>query len=351
MNSTTNHPGATDAELISAFVRDDDRDAITEIVRRYEKLVWSVCHRTLRNRSDVEDAFQITFMTLTANAAKIRKRKSLSNWLFGVARKTSLNIRKQRASLSLEDSKDSIASEVDDSKLRLLAIKQQNEIDLVDQQLNALPDRHRTPLIMKYFSGLSAQQIADQMNLSVSAVEGRLRRARAQLKLSLCRARFSNDGADDVLSHHSTLLGLAFVNFVSEPARISMTASNCIASSTGVVTSGMTSISYGAKLMICKTICIFSFGALMSVAMLLHPKASDVPDSIALSSIPTQIDSAERIPAVSIHQKIDEPTCCDADCPGSRMIDVAHQHLLAAHCCVFECVGEVASWLHGTEDS
>lgn len=75
----------TDSQLLAVYVSAHDTRAFGELVRRYERLVWSTCQRVLNNRCDVEDAFQTTFLLLATKAHRIRKPDSLSNWLYGVA--------------------------------------------------------------------------------------------------------------------------------------------------------------------------------------------------------------------------------------------------------------------------
>ena len=80
----------TDRALLTRFVHQGDEAAFTEIVRRHSKLVFGVCHRTLRDRQAAEDAFQATFLVLAQSARKIRRRTSLGSWLHGVACRISL---------------------------------------------------------------------------------------------------------------------------------------------------------------------------------------------------------------------------------------------------------------------
>lgn len=346
----------SDAELLTRYVRDGDRGALADIIRRYEKLVWSVCRRALNNRADVEDAFQVTFMTLTANASRIRKRKSLSNWLFGVARTTSLNIRKQRAVALLDDALGCASQVADKTDSTLHAIRKQNEIDLVDQQLNAMPTRYRTPLILKYFSGMTAQQIADQMNLSTSAVEGRLRRGRAQLRIALCRKGLSSQEREfSGTVRETNCFGLAAIGFVSQPNLIATTVSNCISASAGSF-AGLTTgtLTTGAKLMICKTICATAL-VVLTGAFLLHSGANGYStDSVVLSSLSPTNHFDEDATTVAITSNVDSCECCDccdADCcPGASLLETVHTHLAAAHTAFGASLHQLADWVHGTEE-
>ena len=85
---------ATDGELLMRFTRYGDEAAFTAIVDRHCKLVWLVCNQVLRQRQDVEDAFQATFLILAQKSAAIRATDSATAWLFKVAQRTALAVRR-----------------------------------------------------------------------------------------------------------------------------------------------------------------------------------------------------------------------------------------------------------------
>ena len=81
----------TDGQLLEQFVSSRDEDAFATIVRRYSRLVRSVCHTVLRHEQDVDDAFQVTFLVLATKAATIRKTNSVASWLYGVDYRSAMN--------------------------------------------------------------------------------------------------------------------------------------------------------------------------------------------------------------------------------------------------------------------
>ena len=89
----------TDGQLLEAFIRQRDSQALEGIVRRHAPMVWGVCRRTLANHHDAEDAFQATFLVLVRKAASIRSRELLANWLYRVAHTTACKARQMAARL------------------------------------------------------------------------------------------------------------------------------------------------------------------------------------------------------------------------------------------------------------
>ncbi|XZE34078.1 RNA polymerase sigma factor [Pirellulaceae bacterium SH501] len=177
---------ASDEELCDIVVRTGSRDAMEAIVRRYSPLVCKIVSRWLRSSSDREEAYQATFIILLQSIPRIRKRASLSSFVFGVAYRTAKRIRQTRLQESMRREATELLDVAADSSehalgpLELLATRLQ--LETLDEELKLLPESLRAPIIEHYYAGRSVPQIADAMRLSVSAVEGRIKRGKQQLR-------------------------------------------------------------------------------------------------------------------------------------------------------------------------
>lgn len=173
-----------DADLLSSFAADRDEEAFAELVRRYCGLVMGVCRRVLRNSHDIEDVFQATFLVLARDADVIRKRKSLPNWLYGVAYRLALLVvrrKGRRRETDLTEPVPSVSHDVLDDLVEL------HEQQLIDEELGRLPDKYRQPLVLHYLAGMTQQQVAEDLGLTIGAVDGLLKRGRKELRERLMR--------------------------------------------------------------------------------------------------------------------------------------------------------------------
>ena len=178
-----------DEELLELIHRSRSRDAMAKMVERYSPMVASVVARHLRNPTSREEAFQATFLVLFQSANKIRKKASLASFLFGVALRVSKRLRTQESQttkrLSNQENQnvDSIPENKTIDPFEMLAKRLQTSV--LDEEIELLPESLRAPLVDHYFAGKSTPEIANAMNLSVSAVEGRIKRGKQRLRSRL----------------------------------------------------------------------------------------------------------------------------------------------------------------------
>lgn len=181
-----------DGELLEIFTASSHPDAFSEIVRRHAQMIAGVTRRMLSDIHDAEDAFQATFVVLVRSAKKIRKSTSLASWLYGVAFRTARTLRlKRKRDLDRVNQASQIGvtdldSMVPSNSLDPLSVlSHQLQLAALDCELSQLPPKLRDAIIEHYLRGVPVPKIADEMNLSISAVEGRLKRGRRILRSKL----------------------------------------------------------------------------------------------------------------------------------------------------------------------
>ncbi len=171
----------TDAELLQLFISQRDDDAFEALVRRHGPMVLGVCRRILHNEADVEDCFQATFLVLVRKAASLRRRCLVSNWLYGTARKAALNARAMR---NLRHRKE---KEAGAEKARKSVEHDRELQELLDQELESLPNKYRAAIILCDLEGLTIADAARQVGCPQGTLNARLVRGRAMLGKRLLR--------------------------------------------------------------------------------------------------------------------------------------------------------------------
>ena len=178
--------GASDAALLKRFLAGRDDRAFTALVDRHAEMVFQVCWRVLGDVQDAEDAFQATFLVLARKAATVRPRKALPAWLHGVARRVALKARTARARRRLTGTPPA-AHPVDPQPDPLAQLSARELVDIVDEEVQRLPEVYRLPVILCYLEGRTQEEAACQLGWTPGSVKGRLERGRARLQQRLTR--------------------------------------------------------------------------------------------------------------------------------------------------------------------
>jgi RNA polymerase sigma factor (sigma-70 family) len=171
-----------DEVLLERFVRLRDETAFALLVRRYGRLVLSVCRRVLRHEQDAEDAFQATFLVLVRKARSIAKREAVGSWLYGVAFRVAAKARRtaQRNASRLKTLPEAPVAPKEDPGVHDLKA-------VLDQELYRLPAKYRAAVVLCYLQGKTTEEAAGQLGCARGTVLSRLARARARLRPRLAR--------------------------------------------------------------------------------------------------------------------------------------------------------------------
>ena len=178
-----------DRELLARFLAGDEA-AFSELVQRHSGLVWGACQRVLRNAEDADDAFQATFLVLARKARSLQWQESIAGWLLETARRTSLKLRAITArrrkveGLSAQQLKREASASVDSPAAQASVLEL---TEILDSELAGLPARFREVILLSQVEGLTRDELAERLGISVAAVKDRLERGREQLRIRLLR--------------------------------------------------------------------------------------------------------------------------------------------------------------------
>jgi RNA polymerase sigma factor (sigma-70 family) len=166
----------SDAELLAAFVRSRDSAAFEQIVRRHGPLVHSTCRHILSDRSDADDACQATFVVLYRKAQSIRNGRTLGGWLFRVARRAAIEVKRANGRRRLHETRTTRDELVDGPDLSW-----REACAILHKELDSLPAKYRLPLIACYLEGKTQDEAARDLGWSADCVRGRIERGRVRL--------------------------------------------------------------------------------------------------------------------------------------------------------------------------
>ena len=174
----------TDRELLRRFTKKREEAAFLTLLQRHSTLIQRVCRRTLANAHDAEEVFQATFLVLLEKASALRWRGSIAGWLHEVAHRLALKKRNGYIRRGSMESQASLANSSDDP-LNALTVNEAQT--LLHEELNRLPERLRTPLVLCYLESATQEEAARQLGWSLRTVNRRLERGRTLLHQRLTR--------------------------------------------------------------------------------------------------------------------------------------------------------------------
>jgi RNA polymerase sigma factor (sigma-70 family) len=175
------HP--LDSELLDRFLSGQEASAFEALVRRHGPLVLGVCRRVLGNPHDAEDAFQTTFLTLARRASSVGRRGAVAGWLYRVAYHTALRVRANAATRTQRE-RHAPTRPAEDP---LDEVTGRELLIVLDEELQRLPERLRTPLVLCYLEGRTRDEAARELNWSLRTLKRRLEEGRDSLRERLAR--------------------------------------------------------------------------------------------------------------------------------------------------------------------
>ncbi len=179
-----------DFQLIDQAVKENDEQAYAMLMERYKKPVYHMILKMVRNVDDAEDLTIEAFAKAFKNLFKFKKDYTFSTWLFRIATNNAIDfIRKKKLeTMSLntsyqDESGSNITIDVKDKNLdpQEEAIKAQ-KIELIQLFVTKLPAKYQRLVRLRYFSELSYEEIARELEAPLGTVKAQLHRARELLQ-------------------------------------------------------------------------------------------------------------------------------------------------------------------------
>ena len=179
-------PGTIEPSEAIARARAGDADAWGELYREYAPAIFRFCRRALPTREDAEDATMEIFMKLKSKLSQYDTTRSFSAWLYKVAANHCWDIlrrRKIRQDKETDDVESLPLEHPEPTQLEKLI--EQRSSEEVRKALEKMGARARMALVMRYYSDMSYDEIADALGVRRAFVGVVLLRARHELRQAL----------------------------------------------------------------------------------------------------------------------------------------------------------------------
>ncbi len=190
---------ASDQEVVR-WAREGHERAYRELVRRYERPIFSLVYRMVRDRELAEDLSQETFVKALNAIESYRPEFKFSSWIFKIANNAAIDHLRRREldTLSLEGARDATTPER--AEATALQIKDRGESPLEEMEakelgsaielaIGKLRPEYQSCILLRHVEDRSYEEIAEILDLPLGTVKTYIHRARAELKESLGERR------------------------------------------------------------------------------------------------------------------------------------------------------------------
>ena len=189
----------TDQEVV-VLAQTGSEAAYRELIGRYQRPVFSLVYRMVRDRELAEDLAQETFIKVLNAIDSYRPEHKFSSWIFKIANNAAIDHLRRRGldTLSLEGAPDAVTP--DRQEATALQISGRDESPLeelearelgsqIDHAIAQLRPEYRACIIMRHVEGRPYEEIAQALELPLGTVKTYIHRARNELRDLLAGAR------------------------------------------------------------------------------------------------------------------------------------------------------------------
>ena len=188
-----------DADVVALAL--EGRDAAhRELIKRYERPVFSLVFRMVRDRELAEDLTQDTFVKVLSHLDRYRTDFKFSSWLFKIANNVAIDHlrRRQLDTVSIHGSPHATDADAVDASRFDISDGSENALDemeakelgsAIEQAISGLRPEYRSCILLRHVEGRSYEEIASTLDLPLGTVKTYIHRARHELRRALEHTR------------------------------------------------------------------------------------------------------------------------------------------------------------------
>jgi RNA polymerase sigma-70 factor (ECF subfamily) len=183
-------------QFVVALAKQGEEEAYRELIRRYERPVFSLIFRMVRNRELAEDLSQETFVKVLNAIQSYRPEFKFSSWVFKIANNAAIDhIRKRELdTLSLEGSPHADTPELIEATALQISERAESQLEEVENRelggaieraIERLRPEYRACILLRHVEGRTYEEIAEILDLPLGTVKTYIHRARNELRVLL----------------------------------------------------------------------------------------------------------------------------------------------------------------------
>ena len=157
-----------------------DANSFTELCRRYYPAMVAIAHSIIGDRHLAEDAAQQAFVKAVRKLPQLKNKSKFASWLAVICRNTTLDLARREKTLYATDDLSTIAAKSNEN----------GTTKAVREALNKLSAPAREVIFLRFYDGMTYEQISAVLGISEQAINGRLRRAKKKMANYLRRNGF-----------------------------------------------------------------------------------------------------------------------------------------------------------------
>lgn len=184
--------GASDQDVVLAARRGSDA-AYRELLKRYERPVFSLIYRMVRDRELAEDLTQETFIKALNALDSYRPEYKFSSWIFKIANNAAIDQLRRREldTLSLDGAPGAETAEAIEATSLQVGSKAESPLDeleakeigtAIERAIGRLRPEYRSCILLRHVEGRAYEEIAEMLDLPLGTVKTYIHRARNELR-------------------------------------------------------------------------------------------------------------------------------------------------------------------------
>jgi len=186
---------AADQQVV-VWAQDGDEAAFRELIRRYQRPIFSIIYRMVGDRELAEDLAQETFIKVLNAIDSYRPEHKFSSWIFKIANNAAIDHlrRRELETLSLDGAPDAITAERQGATALQVRDRAESPLDemearelgsQIERAIARLRPEYRSCIMLRHVEGRAYEEIAEILGLPLGTVKTYIHRARAELRAAL----------------------------------------------------------------------------------------------------------------------------------------------------------------------